>query len=539
MKSYLSKAKAAAHDFHHHHHNQDSSNPEKFPAHQKMAVNTTDQPSTIQQPSAGEILRYRYHHGTNVGSVFVLEQWLTPHMYPDGSQSAELAAVTSTIKQMGIDGAQAKFENHWNTFVSDADLDWLANTAHCTSIRLPIGYFTLGPAYCQHTPFAQAAQVYTNAWAAVKELVSRARSRGIGTLLDFHALPGGANGGDHSGTNSGKAELWGNHSNLDLALRCLLFIANEAKAWDGVIGIQLCNEADHGANGIYAFYDSALAQMGQIDKTMPIYISDAWDLGQASAYCNGKNSLSTGVANPLLVDTHLYWCFSDADKARTPQQICQDVGEKLSVLKDGNVVDHGACQVVVGEYSCVLAEDCWARCGGDSKADLVNAFGQTQSQRYQDKAGGSFFWTYRMDWMDGGEWGFAQQTQSGAIKPPASLALGNPDVQSRISNAQANQNSRMQATVSAHYQYWDTNHPGNYEHWRYENGWKVGFADAQAFFGSRVSGGLQGTGGDKIGCLDIWVKKRIVESGMAGPFVWEFEQGLRHGVRDFYALAEI
>ncbi|KAK4995707.1 hypothetical protein LTR28_000433, partial [Elasticomyces elasticus] len=143
------------------------------------------------------------------------------------------------------------------------------------------------------------------------------------------------------------------------------------------------------------------------------------------------------------------------------------------------------------------------------------------------------------DWMDGGEWGFAQQTQSGAIKPPASLALGNPDVQSRISNAQANQNSRMQATVSAHYQYWDTNHPGNYEHWRYENGWKVGFADAEAFFGSRVSGGLQGTGGDKIGCLDIWVKKRIVESGMAGPFVWEFEQGLRHGVRDFYALAEI
>ncbi|KAK4990187.1 Glucan 1,3-beta-glucosidase 3 [Elasticomyces elasticus] len=504
-----------------------------------MAVNTTDQPSTIQQPSASDILRYRYHHGTNVGSVFVLEQWLTPHMYPDGSQSAELAAVTSTIKQMGIDGAQAKFENHWNTYVSDADLDWLANTAHCTSIRLPIGYFTLGPAYCQNTPFAQAAQVYANAWAAVKKLVSRVRSRGIGTLLDFHALPGGANGGDHSGTNSGKAELWGNKSNLDLALRCLLFIANEVKAWDGVIGIQLCNEADHGANGMYAFYDSALAQMGQIDKTMLIYISDAWDLGQASAYCNGKNSLSTGVANPLLVDTHLYWCFSDADKTKTPQQICQDVGEKLSVLKDGNVVDHGACQVLVGEYSCVLAEDCWARCGGDSKADLVNAFGQTQSQRYQDKAGGSFFWTYRMDWMDGGEWGFAQQTKSGAIKPPACLALGNSDVQSRISNAQANQNSHMQATVSAHYQYWDTNHPGNYEHWRYENGWKVGFGDAQAFFGSRVSGGLQGTGGDKIGCLDIWVKKRIVESGMAGPFVWEFEQGLRHGVRDFYALAEI
>lgn len=32
----------------------------------------------IQPPTADEALRYRYHHGVNLGSCFVLEKWLTP-----------------------------------------------------------------------------------------------------------------------------------------------------------------------------------------------------------------------------------------------------------------------------------------------------------------------------------------------------------------------------------------------------------------------------------------------------------------------------
>jgi len=92
---------------------------------------TSDQPSTIQPPSPQDVLRYRYQHGTNLGSVFVLEKWLTGHMYPDDAPSAELAAVTGNIKQMGLDATRQKFEQHWREYVSDGDLDWLQNEAHC------------------------------------------------------------------------------------------------------------------------------------------------------------------------------------------------------------------------------------------------------------------------------------------------------------------------------------------------------------------------------------------------------------------------
>ena len=93
----------------------------------------SDQQSTIGAPSPLDVLRYRYQHGTKFGSIFVLEKWLTSSMYQDNADSAELAAVTGNIKAMGLDAAKQKFEHHWETYISDSDLDWLASEAHCMS----------------------------------------------------------------------------------------------------------------------------------------------------------------------------------------------------------------------------------------------------------------------------------------------------------------------------------------------------------------------------------------------------------------------
>lgn len=48
------------------------------------------------RPSLQDILRYRYQYGTNLGGVFVLEQWLFGSMYDPGvSGSSELDAVVA------------------------------------------------------------------------------------------------------------------------------------------------------------------------------------------------------------------------------------------------------------------------------------------------------------------------------------------------------------------------------------------------------------------------------------------------------------
>jgi hypothetical protein len=46
--------------------------------------------------SLKETLRYRYHHGPNIGSIFVLDEWLHGSMYDAGAAgSSELDAVIS------------------------------------------------------------------------------------------------------------------------------------------------------------------------------------------------------------------------------------------------------------------------------------------------------------------------------------------------------------------------------------------------------------------------------------------------------------
>ena len=50
---------------------------------------TQSLPVTLQ-----DIYRYRYHHGANLGSIFVLEKWLFSRMFDDSAQGgSELDAV--------------------------------------------------------------------------------------------------------------------------------------------------------------------------------------------------------------------------------------------------------------------------------------------------------------------------------------------------------------------------------------------------------------------------------------------------------------
>jgi aryl-phospho-beta-D-glucosidase BglC (GH1 family) len=164
--------------------------------------------------------------------------------------------------------------------------------------------------------------------------VTRAYDRGIGTLIDFHAVPGGANSNEHSRTNSGLAALWHNKDNLDYAGKCIHFIAEEiTREIRGVIGLQVCNEAVSNAHGMYAWYDSFLPSISAINPDVPPYISDAWDLAQAVRYAKSRNKTPS---NPprchIIIDGHHYFCFSETDKAKSPQDIIASVPSSLDAL---------------------------------------------------------------------------------------------------------------------------------------------------------------------------------------------------------------
>ncbi len=357
-------------------------------------------------------------------------------------------------------------------------------------------------------------------------------------LLDLHALPGNANTEDHGGVSTKKAELWGNKSNLALAKRCLLFVAEEVQKGSikGCIGIELCNEACWGAKGMYQWCTDVVSAIGRVDVSIPLYISDAWDLGSAMAWCKGMNK--RGAGNPIGVDTHRYYTFTDRDKSQSPGQIIERVRSELDEVHigPGDATDTGAVQVIVGEWSCCMTEDSWAKAGGADKDDLVRQFGKAEIEQWREKAGGAFFWTAKMEWMDGGEWGLFEMVKKGAVLPSANLVLPLEEVRMAAERAKRQSLDRKAKAKDAHVCYWNSTAPGGqFEHWRFEQGWDLGFADALAFFEMRANGNLQGArhGGDVIGVLELWILKRLRETGQTGGFAWEWEHGFRQGVGDF------
>ncbi|PBP18787.1 putative glucan 1,3-beta-glucosidase [Diplocarpon rosae] len=530
MRKFLNNAKAAVDEF--------SDSPSS--GFSQKIISQPHQPSTIRPPGTQDLLRYRFHWGTNLGSIFVLEKWLFGSMFvSSASRDSELAAVTAAVEELGIDGAREKWEAHWRDAVREQDFKWLVREARCTSIRLPIGYFTLGPEWCRGTPFEGVGGVYTNAWGAVREIVARARSWGIGVLLDFHFVYGGANGEAH-GSVTGNADLWDSRDNRDSCRQALGWIASQVREMDGVVGVQAVNEATHNATRMYEFYEDVIREIAKWDENIPVYVSDAWDLKTALDWTTSRYRLSGAPRNPVLIDTHRYYTFSDEDRSQDPRQIIGRIGAELSELdgRGGCLGNKGEAQVVIGEWSCVLDGQTWGRVRPDEKDGLVAQFGRSQSQQWQLRSGGSYFWTYKMDWMDGGEWGFAEQTKKQNIVPPHYLALPAQEVRNRIQNAETQREQMAKSARQNHDNYWNSTAPGKqFQHQLYSEGWNIGFSDAQEFFGMRIQGALgqraaEG-GGDRIGCLEIWVKKRLWESGQRGELAWEWEQGFRAGVGGF------
>lgn len=226
-----------------------------------------------------------------------------------------------------------------------------------------------------------------------------------------------------------------------------------------------------------------------------------------------------------MVDIHKYYCFDAPNKGRSPAEIASAIPGELSEL-----VPYGQREVgtVIGEYSCVLAEETWARADAASRPALVRQLGHAEAQRWEKDLrpvnGGSFFWTAKMEWMDGGEWGFAEQAKKGNIPPPMGRTLSAQRA-GEIAVAAKQAQATLRATaIAQHAESWAQHAQGHQmEHWRFEAGYGVGFWDAATFWEKHSAAG---TGADTIGLVNLWVGKRlrdhVAERGAwASPWLWE------------------
>jgi aryl-phospho-beta-D-glucosidase BglC (GH1 family) len=157
--------------------------------------------STHSSPPLGpdDVFRYRKQRGVNLGSWFVLEQWITPEPFKNaaGTKQADLDIAR------GKD-AKAVLEHHWDTWITDEDWGWIKERGF-NSVRLPvsqlprgrdmqagpaadrqIGYYHLTqpcPKVLEGTDFESHADVFGGAWQRITKAIEKAGSMGLGVLV--------------------------------------------------------------------------------------------------------------------------------------------------------------------------------------------------------------------------------------------------------------------------------------------------------------------------------------------------------------------
>ena len=272
-----------------------------------------------------------------------------------------------------------------------------------------------------------------------------------------------------------------------------------------------------------------------------------------------------------------------------PKELIEKMPSTVSALDEhqsGKIHETGAPAVIVGKYSCALDPDSWGKLDDDSHAAAKKELGTKQVDTFAAKTGGSFFWTLKMDWMDGGDWGFVEMTKSGAVKAPAYLGFSKEEVEGRTQNADSKAKELKEAAIKAVAQGTPQALPGTKgdassvpkadpklapppaqdaktsprlaptRHGKskpsqkavvgkgppssdpFIRGWELGWNDARSFFRSRCEKDVKGDGGaDRIGLRDLWVLKRLVESGLSGGDLGKFEQGVWKGIGDFEDVA--
>ncbi|KAI0821809.1 glycoside hydrolase, partial [Trametes gibbosa] len=471
------------------------------------------------------------------GSWFVLERWISDSPFHGAASPAQsdLDVATGTH-------AQETLEHHWDTWITDADWAWLAEKG-INTVRIPIGYYHIcgaDPSVLDGTDFANLAPIFAGAWARVTNALASAHRSGIGVLFDLHAAPGKQNADAHSGTSSTSPAFFADLENMARTTRILAaFVAHLtafARAHDpplpNLVGVELLNEPQPRGHGtaLKAWYREVFRTVHAIDPDLPMYVGDAWCTDEYVGFL--KAELERDAAQFAVLDHHLYRCFTPEDITASAAEHAQRLREESEgtpqmFARVAGEMEGAGGALVVGEWSAALNPGS-LRGTGDERA-AKRKFVEAQLNLYARHCAGWFFWTYKKE--SGGDtgWSFRDAMDAGVFPVESFMRRVAGEHAEGVGASEFRRDQARDGALGAHAGYWQQ-FPGNYEHWRFAEGFTRGWDDAYLFASIAPAGEPYV---EEIGFVGPWKKRRLREhvAEKGGSNLWEFEHGFLQGLR--------
>ena len=126
--------------------------------------------------------------GVNLGSQFVFERWLAEDEWT-GMGCHPYNDEWACVKGIGQEKADAAFQKHWDTWITEDDIKEIA-WRKLNTVRIPVGYWMREDLVKKDEYFPRGGLKYLD------RLVGWCAHNGVYVIIDLHAAPGAQNAGE-------------------------------------------------------------------------------------------------------------------------------------------------------------------------------------------------------------------------------------------------------------------------------------------------------------------------------------------------------
>jgi len=188
--------------------------------------------------------------------------------------------------------------------------------------------------------------------------------------------------------SNGKASLFSSSANLRSTSLALRFLASTLCHNPNVIGLELLNEPANNGK-LQKWYETTLAEVRAVaGPDFPIYVSDAWDTHHYASWVGGRDDF-------VVLDHHLYRCFTDQDKTMNGDQHAQKLRNEFAGTFGGQS-SAAKGNLVVGEWSASLDPRSLHQGMPDGEKDRQRRdFVKAELELFERGTAGWWFWTYK------------------------------------------------------------------------------------------------------------------------------------------------
>ncbi|RLN66722.1 hypothetical protein BBJ28_00018025 [Nothophytophthora sp. Chile5] len=180
----------------------------------------------------------------NLGAWLVSENWMSWESPLITSVSSDIAwkGEYTVMKTLGKTKGTAQFEQHRQTWITEADIKEIADTGVLNTVRVPVGHWIVRDATT--SPGTEADMYAPGGLKYLDTLINNwAVKYNLAVVLSLHAHQGSQNGYEHSSpTTYGQISWSSSQTNVDNSLVFATFLAARYKDSVAFLGMNLMNE---------------------------------------------------------------------------------------------------------------------------------------------------------------------------------------------------------------------------------------------------------------------------------------------------------